>query len=384
MQCPVAEFSHCAKGEMMDQWTQTSMQAQDYLFRRMDKDGYYLPHQAIYGFATYRILQFCEIQTFLSSLDDLSFDSFLDVGCAEGFYPRLVQVRYGSEVAGMDLSVPAVRRMWEYNRIEGVCGDAHNIPVKDKAFDVVLCNDMVEHVTEPQKVISELMRVAKKHLFIGVPLAFSKNEIKEFKPDLNAERDQHVHIFTPETFRQILPKDAKITMRDRRSLPVLLMNAIYKRSLGKIGDFLPLVSLMMKIDRVLSKNMAQRPTHVFAHLDLTDATTISKKKEFSGKGRRSQIPRLLLKDIYKINREELNAKPIRWETEGSIGWRGYLIKPSESPPTRVKVSDHIMSFLACPKCKSDVAQNDSTILCSVCGSSYSSWDGIPIMYINDL
>ena len=364
----------------MDQWTQTSKQAQDYLFRRMDKNGFYLPHQAIYGFATYRILQFCEIQTFLSSLDVLNFDSFLDVGCAEGFYPRLVQVRYGAEVSGMDLSVPAVRRMWEYNRIEGICGDAHNIPVKDKAFDVVLCNDMVEHVTEPQKAISELMRVAKKHLFIGVPLAFSKNEIKEFKPDLNAERDQHVHIFTPESFRQILPKDAKITMRYSRSLPVLLMNAAYKRSLGKIGNFLPLVELMMKIDRILSKNGTQRPTHAFAHLDLTDANTPNKRTEISGKGRQSQISKLLLKDIYKINRDELNAEPIRWETEGSLNWRGYFIKPSESPATRMEVSEYIISFLACPKCKSGVIQGNNTILCSVCGSSYSSWDGIPIMY----
>jgi 2-polyprenyl-3-methyl-5-hydroxy-6-metoxy-1,4-benzoquinol methylase len=382
VQCPVAEFSHYAKGQKMDQWTQTSKQAQDYLFRRMDKNGYYLPHQAIYGFATYRILQFCEIQTFLSSLDDLSFDSFLDVGCAEGFYPRLVQVRYGAEVFGMDLSVPAVRRMWEYNRIEGVCGDAHNIPVKDKAFDVVLCNDMVEHVTEPQKVISELMRVAKKHLFIGVPLAFSKSEIKEFKPDLNAERDQHVHIFTPESFRQILPKDAKITMRYSRSLPILLMNAAYKRSLGKIGNFLPLVELMMKIDRILSKNGTQRPTHAFAHLDLTDAVTPNKRTEISGESRKSQISRLLLKDIYRINREELNAEPIRWETEGSINWRGYLIKPVESPPTRMEVNERIISLLACPKCKSGVIKGNNTILlCSVCGSSYPSWDGIPIMYI---
>jgi len=363
----------------MDQWTQTSKQAQDYLFRRMDKDGYYIPHQAIYNFAPYRVLQFCEIQTFLSCLDCLSFDSFLDIGCAEGFYPRLVQVRYGAETYGMDLSVPAVRRMWEYNHIEGICGDAHNIPVKDKSFDVVLCNDMVEHVTDPQKVIAELIRVAKKHLFIGVPLAFSKREIEEFKPDLGAERDQHVHIFTPESFRQILDKDSKLSLHYSRSFPVLLLNATYKRSFGRLGNFLPLVKMMLRLDKSLSGNDKQRPTHAFAHIDLTESDN-SINPSNSGKVQKAPLSKFLLEDIYRINREELSAKPIHWGTEGSIAWREYLIKPEESYPTRILVSDNLMKFLACPKCKSDVSQKDDIILCSECGTNYNSWDGIPIMH----
>jgi len=365
----------------MDQWTQTSKNAQDYLFRRMDKDGYYIPHQAIYGFAPFRVLQFCEIQTFLSCLDNLSFNSFLDIGCAEGFYPRLVKVRYGAETYGMDLSVPAVRRMWEYNHIEGLCGDAHSIPVKDKAFDVVLCNDMVEHVTKPQKVISELMRITKKHLFIGVPLAFSKREIEEFKPDLNAERDQHVSIFTPDSFHQMLPVDINITLHYSRSFPVLLLNAAYKRSLGRIGNFLPLVKIMLRLDRSLS---GKRPTHAFAHINLTDLNNPLDPPFImgnSGNGRKPPISKFLLNEIYKINREELNAKPIYWGTEGSIAWRGYLIKPEESPSIHTEVSECVMKFLACPKCKSDVRQENSTIICSACGSNYSSWGGIPVMYI---
>jgi len=370
----------------MDQWTQTSKQAQDYLFRRMDKEGYYIPHQAIYGFAPYRVLQFCEIQTFLSCLDNLSFNSFLDIGCAEGFYPRLVQVRYGAEAYGMDLSVPAVRRMWEYNHIEGICGDAQDIPVKDKAFDVVVCNDMIEHVTEPQKVISELMRIARKHLFIGVPLAFSKREIEEFKPDLNAERDQHVHIFTPESFRQILPADNKITLHYSRSLPVLLLNALYKRSLGRIGNFMPLVKIMLNFDRGLSGSERQMPTHAFAHINLCGDDVANHNSPFIKEGARGIfIPpsRFLLKDIYRINKEELGVKPIYWDVKDSFEWRGYHIKSSESPPTRTKVSENVLNFLACPKCKSEVKQENSVILCPACDVRYSSWDSIPIMQILD-
>ena len=101
------------------------MQAQEYFFRRVDENGYYMPHQAIYGFASYRVLQFCEAHLLLSCLDGLRFKSLLDVGCAEGFYPRLVHARYGADAYGVELSVSGLRRMWEHYRLEGVCGDAH-------------------------------------------------------------------------------------------------------------------------------------------------------------------------------------------------------------------------------------------------------------------
>ncbi|MGQ9608606.1 MAG: methyltransferase domain-containing protein [bacterium] len=355
----------------MDQWTEISKQAQDYLFRRIDENGYYMPHQAIYGFASFRVLQFCEIQTLVSCLDSLEFESFLDVGCAEGLYPRIVKVRYGADAYGMDFSASAIQRMWEYNNIEGLCGDAHNIPIKSQAFDVVLCNDMIEHVTDPIKVISELIRITKKHLFIGVPLAMSDKEIKEFKPDLNAERDQHVHIFTPQSFRNILPKDRYIKLYYSRSMPTLIMNSIYKRLLGKIGNFFPIVKLMLKIDRIFFRSVLMKPTHALAQIDLT-YTENSKIK-------RSDPVNFILKDIYSINKRELEKKPIYLGTQGSISWREFRVKASEVYPTRYNISKNLLNFLSCSKCLSEVTEFDGYILCNNCKSRFKIWNGIPIM-----
>jgi len=359
-----------------EQWTKTSMQAQDYLFRRVDENGHYMPHQAIYGFANYRVLQFYEAYALLSCLDKLHFKSFLDVGCAEGFYPRLVRARYGAEAYGVELSVSGVRRMWEYNRLEGVCGDAHALPIKTDAFDTVVCVNTIEHVTNPQQVISELMRVARNDLIIGVPIALHRKELEEFKPDFNTERDQHVHIFTRDTFQQFLPLDYPVTIYHAASLPVLLLNALYKNSLGRIGNFLPFVKVMILLDRLFSNCWSQHTIHIFAHISIAG-------KKIGSVGRRksySPLLKFLLEDIYRINQEELRAVPLYLGTDNSIPWGEFRVKLFETPPTRTRVSNRILSFLACPKCKSDVITDNNAITCSKCGAQYSSWDGIPVMH----
>lgn len=38
-------------------------------------------------------------------------------------------------------------------------GDAHALPFVDGAFDVVLCTEVLEHLTEPQRAIDEMFRV---------------------------------------------------------------------------------------------------------------------------------------------------------------------------------------------------------------------------------
>ncbi len=42
-----------------------------------------------------------------------------------------------------------------------VVGDARELPIRDAAFDVVLCTEMLEHVPEPQRAIDEIHRVLK-------------------------------------------------------------------------------------------------------------------------------------------------------------------------------------------------------------------------------
>ena len=48
--------------------------------------------------------------------------------------------------------------------------DARSIPVKDKAFDFVICRHLLEHMEEPEALLKELMRVGKAG-YIETPTA---------------------------------------------------------------------------------------------------------------------------------------------------------------------------------------------------------------------
>jgi ubiquinone/menaquinone biosynthesis C-methylase UbiE len=43
-----------------------------------------------------------------------------------------------------------------------VKADIHNLPFKDKEFDFVHCHDLLEHVDNPNKACSELIRIGKR------------------------------------------------------------------------------------------------------------------------------------------------------------------------------------------------------------------------------
>lgn len=72
----------------------------------------------------------------------------LDVGCGiKPYYPFFEP--YVAEYVGIDVDNPNAE-------LEGV---AEALPVPDASYDVVLCTQVLEHATDPAKVVSELQRV---------------------------------------------------------------------------------------------------------------------------------------------------------------------------------------------------------------------------------
>ncbi len=86
----------------------------------------------------------------------------LDVGCGKRpfgqFLPQTV-----TEYVGQD-NDPAVN--------PDILGNATDIAVDNESFDSVLCNEVLEHVYEPQAVLREIHRVFKPggHVYITVPM----------------------------------------------------------------------------------------------------------------------------------------------------------------------------------------------------------------------
>jgi SAM-dependent methyltransferase len=92
---------------------------------------------------------------FLREQADDAYASFgryrvLDVGCGRRFYEPLF-APYATSYVGVD---PVD------NPKADLKGAVENLPAEDGSFDVVLCNQVLEHCDDPARAVSELRRVA--------------------------------------------------------------------------------------------------------------------------------------------------------------------------------------------------------------------------------
>ena len=87
----------------------------------------------------------------------------LDVGCGTGeITGRLAQLLPHAELVGIDLiesHLELARR--RFPSIEFRVGDAFELPFARATFDLVVCRHVVQSVPAPERVLAEMMRVAK-------------------------------------------------------------------------------------------------------------------------------------------------------------------------------------------------------------------------------
>ncbi len=99
-------------------------------------------------------------------------ESFLDVGCGTGEYLQWAQSVTSGEVHGCDLAEEYCRRAAETapGAIVRQC-TASSLPYEDQSVDVVMCSEVIEHIPyeEQAAVVSELLRVARRHVVITTP-----------------------------------------------------------------------------------------------------------------------------------------------------------------------------------------------------------------------
>lgn len=155
----------------MDEYSKKTKEWLNKRFKAADENGIYKNHAPIYGFA-YDFLSLGLYQNNYAILKEIAklsseygINTFLEVGCAEGFTAHLVKNIFGFQATVADLSIEAVKRAKEIYNIDGFEADVQSLNIfADNSFDLVLCSETIEHVPFPQKAFSELMRITKKKL----------------------------------------------------------------------------------------------------------------------------------------------------------------------------------------------------------------------------
>jgi 2-polyprenyl-3-methyl-5-hydroxy-6-metoxy-1,4-benzoquinol methylase len=99
--------------------------------------------------------------------------SVLDVGCGEGVLTEQWADRIApSRVVGIDLDDPKLAGEWAGRQRPNLTFapmEVEDLRFADDELDLVAATEVLEHVTDPERALAEMARVAGRHLLVSVP-----------------------------------------------------------------------------------------------------------------------------------------------------------------------------------------------------------------------
>ncbi len=143
----------------------------------------------------------------------------LDVGCGDGALSYLLARRTGAHVTGIDSSADAIHFAREKTKsdsnIEFIEASAYHLPFPPDSFDYVVSSDVIEHLQDPQAMLTEIKRVfdGKGKIIITTPLRFTEEPLDKM----------HVQEFFESDFRQLLNEYFGSEINIIKTHPVVFM-----------------------------------------------------------------------------------------------------------------------------------------------------------------
>ncbi|MFA4915562.1 MAG: class I SAM-dependent methyltransferase [Syntrophales bacterium] len=116
-------------------------------------------------------------------------ERLLDVGCGTGEHLFLFREK-GCDVTGLEPSpfMLEIARQKLGNRAAFHVGKAEDLPFSDNEFDIVTLITSLEFIDDPEKAISEAIRVSRNRVLIGVLNKYSligvQRRLKLFRPSV--------------------------------------------------------------------------------------------------------------------------------------------------------------------------------------------------------
>ena len=97
----------------------------------------------------------------------------LDVGCGEGFTTKeIARELENARLVAIDNSIDRINYAKERNKLENITyekGDLFNLSFYKNSFDLVVCNELLEHLQDYKKALDALINLSKDFVLISVP-----------------------------------------------------------------------------------------------------------------------------------------------------------------------------------------------------------------------
>ncbi len=143
----------------------------------------------------------------------------LEIGCGQGFNSYVLAKKKENEVVGIDLSKEDIKVARErYSHIKFLQMNCEKMSLENNYFDEVYAYDVLEHVDNLQKTISEVRRVLKKKgkFIINVPHYNSEKWLLKLRPTYFKEI-HHVRVFRENELDHLLRQNSfKLLRKDKK------------------------------------------------------------------------------------------------------------------------------------------------------------------------
>lgn len=149
----------------------------------------------------------------------------IEIGCGEGILLKCLTLNTDSSAYGCDINEGSVRFASSLNPdVRLFMTDVNSLSIEDGAYDLVVCCEVLEHLSAPYTALQEIKRVSSKYCVISVPYEpyfsllnfLSGKNISAFGNDPG-----HIQKWTKNTFKEMLSEEFEIISL-RSSMPWLI------------------------------------------------------------------------------------------------------------------------------------------------------------------
>jgi SAM-dependent methyltransferase len=189
-----------------------------------------------YGYSEYVRNKHLTVNLFNRRLDEILLFTeghtgrLLDAGCATGVLLELARLR-GWHVQGVDVSAYATQIARDYYTLDVFTGELAEAAYPQDSFDVVVMDDLIEHVADPSAVVREGHRILKSGglLTLNTPNRAGIWHRLMGRRWFHYKQMEHTYFFSPAVMRDLLSRHGFEVLAIHPSSKIIDMNYAFGR-----------------------------------------------------------------------------------------------------------------------------------------------------------
>jgi SAM-dependent methyltransferase len=189
-----------------------------------------------YGYTDYVRNKHLYVNLFNRRLDEISrytdgrLGRLLDVGCATGVLLELARLR-GWETHGVDVSTYATQIARDYYNLDVFTGELVEAGFAEASFDLVVMDDLIEHVPDPTALILECHRILRPGglLTLNTPNRSGLWHLLMGRRWFHYRQSEHLFFFSPPVIGRMLTMHGFQVLKVGSSSKIIDLNHAFDR-----------------------------------------------------------------------------------------------------------------------------------------------------------